>query len=79
MTKGVIIIVGFWWLILGLRLYLDLKEWNRQRLINEQKARNLLSENIELELTEEEAEALKRLSKGNTRSYLRKHIKDLCN
>ena len=47
MTKGVIIIVGFWWLILGLRLYLDLKEWNRQRLINEQKARNLLSENIE--------------------------------
>lgn len=79
MTKGVIIIVGFWWLILGLRLYLDLKEWNRQRLINEQKARNLLSENIELELTEEEAEALKRLSKGNTRSYLRKYIKDLCN
>lgn len=79
MTKGVIIIVGFWWLILGLRLYLDLKEWNRQRLINEQKARNLLSENIELELTEEEAEALKRLSKGNTRSYLRKYIKELCN
>ena len=79
MTKGVIIIVCFWWLILGLRLYLDLKEWNRQRLINEQKARNLLSENIELELTEEEAEALKRLSKGNTRSYLRKYIKDLCN
>lgn len=79
MTKGAIIIVCFWWLILGLRLYLDLKEWNRRRLINEQKARNLLSENIELELTEEEAEALKRLSKGNTRSYLREYIKDLCN
>lgn len=79
MTDGLVFAIVGLNILIGFGIYSDIKEKVEEERIKTNRMKNLLSETIDIQVTEEEWEILEDLSKGNITKHLREQIKELCN